>query len=220
MPNLRNMKHNLIIVDDHKMFLDGLLSILNTESDYNVLLTSRSGVQVATYIDTQTEGKIDLVIMDVTMPQMSGVQLNELIKSRNPKIRTLVVSMHSDAGTIDTLIEAGADGYLPKNAEKTELLNAIATILKGKKYFSKEIKDIYLENRLSGNRAEEIKLTRREIDVITLIAEEFTTQEIAEKLFLSKHTVESYRKNLMTKLNVKNIAGLTKYALRMKYTQY
>jgi DNA-binding NarL/FixJ family response regulator len=109
---------------------------------------------------------------------------------------------------------------VPKNAEKEELLTAIDTILKGEKYFSKDIKHIYLENKLSNKRKEEVKLTKREIDVVTLIAKEYTTQEIADKLFLSKHTIESYRKNLMTKLEVRNIAGLTKYAIKMKYINY
>ena len=127
--------------------------------------------------------------------------------------------MHNDAEMIDKLIENDVDGYVPKNTEKKEFLLAIKTIIKGKKHFSKEVKDIYFENKFSKKKQEEIKLTQREIDVITLIAEEFTTQEIADKLFLSKHTIESYRKNLIAKLNVRNLAGLTKYALKMKYVK-
>ena len=214
------MKYNLIIVDDHKMFLDGLLSILNSENEYNILLTSKDGEQIAKYLDINKDEKVDLVITDISMPKLDGISLNKIIKEQNRSIKTLVVSMHSDAEMIDKLIENNVDGYVPKNAEKEELLKAIRTILKGEKYFSKEIKDIYLENKLSNKREEEIKLTKREIDVITLIAQEYTTQEIADELFLSKHTVESYRKNLMTKLNVRNIAGLTKYALKMKYIEH
>ncbi len=214
------MKYNLIIADDHKMFLDGLLSILSSERDYNIVLNSKDGEQIAKYLEINQDEKIDLVITDISMPRLDGIALNKIIKEKNRNIKTLVVSMHSDAEMIDTLIENNVDGYVPKNAEKEELLKAITTILQGKKYFSKEIKNIYLENKLSNKREEEIKLTRREIDVITLIAQEFTTQEIADQLFLSKHTVESYRKNLMTKLNVRNIAGLTKYALKMKYIDH
>ena len=125
--------------------------------------------------------------------------------------------MHNTADIIDDLIENNVDGYLQKNAKKEEFLKAIETILGGEKYFSKEIKDIYLKNKFEKNKDKEVKLTKREVDVISLIAEEFTTQEIADQLFLSKHTIESYRKNLITKLNVRNLAGLTKYAIKKGY---
>ncbi|WP_109299928.1 response regulator transcription factor [Aquimarina sp. AU474] len=214
------MKFNLIIVDDHKMFLDGLLSILHSEKDYNILFTAKDGKHIVKYLDINPDEKIDLIITDISMPEIDGITLNKVIKKQNRNIKTLVLSMHKDADMIDKLIEYEVDGYVPKNAEKEELLKAIKTILKGEKYFSKEIKDIYLENKLSKKKEQEIKLTQREIDVISLIAQEFTTQEIADKLFLSKHTIESYRKNLIAKLNVRNLAGLTKYALKMKYIEH
>ncbi|WP_378183447.1 response regulator [Aquimarina sp. SS2-1] len=214
------MKYNLIIADDHKMFLDGLLSILNSENDYNILLTAKNGKHIAKYLEINPDEKIDLIITDITMPEMDGIALNKIIKEKNSKIKTLVVSMHNNADMIDNLIEHDVDGYVPKNAEKEELLKAIQTILGGEKYFSREIKDIYMENKFSKKKNEEVKLTQREIDVITLIAQEYTTQEIADKLFLSKHTIESYRKNLIAKLNVRNLAGLTKYAIKMNYIQH
>ena len=213
------MMYNLIIADDHKMFLDGLISILESENDLNIVLTAKSGVNVIKYIDINKDDKIDLVITDISMPDLDGIALNKMIKDKNPQIKTLVVSMHNESEKIDELIENNVDGYVPKNAEKAELLTAIHTILKGEKYFSKQIKDIYLENKFAKQKEQEIKLTKREIEVITLIAEEYTTQEIADQLFLSKHTVESYRKNLIAKLNVRNLAGLTKYALKMKYIE-
>lgn len=211
------MNYNLIIADDHKMFLDGLLSILKTESNYNIIYTANHGGQVQKYISINTEEKIDLVITDVTMPEVDGIMLNKWIKEGSRDIKTLVVSMHNTPEIIDELIENNVDGYLQKNAQKEEFLKAIETILKGEKYFSKDIKDIYLQNKFEKNKDKEIKLTKREIEVISLIAEEFTTQEIADKLFLSKHTIESYRKNLITKLNVRNLAGLTKYAIKKGY---
>jgi DNA-binding NarL/FixJ family response regulator len=211
------MKYNLIIADDHKMFLDGLLSILNSEKEYNILLTAKDGKYIAKYLEINPNERIDLIITDISMPGLDGISLNKIIKERNNNIKTLVVSMHNDVDMIDNLIEHDVDGYVPKNAEKGEFLKAIKTILKGEKYFSKEIKDIYLDNKFAKKKNEDIKLTQREIDVITLIAQEHTTQEIADQLFLSKHTIESYRKNLIAKLNVRNLAGLTKYALKMKY---
>ncbi|MBU2949599.1 response regulator transcription factor [Tamlana agarivorans] len=211
------MKYNLVIVDDHKMFLDGVLSILNTKKEYHVLLTTTNGEQLLKYLKINSEERIDLVITDISMPKLNGIALNKILKAQKRNIKSLVVSMHNDAEMIDELIADDVDGYVHKNAEKHELLLAIQSILKGEKYFSKEIKDVFLENKFYKKQQEEIKLTQREIDVITLIAQEFTTQEIADKLHLSKHTIESYRKNLIAKLNVRNLAGLTKHALKMKY---
>ena len=213
------MKYNLIIVDDHKMFLDGLISILEAEQDYNILLTAKDGEHIVKYQEINPTEKIDLVITDISMPNVDGITLNKILKSKNSSIKTLVVSMHSDAAMIDSLIENDVDGYVPKNAEKQELLTAIKSILKGEKYFSREIKEIYLENKFNKKKENTVKLTKREVDVITLIAQEYTTQEIADQLFLSKHTIESYRKNLIAKLNVRNLAGLTKYALKMGYIE-
>lgn len=210
-------QHNLIIVDDHKMFLDGLLSILNSEKEYNVLLTAKNGKNIVKYLEINPDEKIDLIITDISMPELDGMALNKIVKDRTSSIKTLVVSMHNNYEMIDSLIENDVDGFVPKNAKKEEFLIAIKTILNGEKYFSKEIKDIYIKNKLSKKKAAKINLTKREIDVITLIAEEFTTQEIADKLFLSKHTIESYRKKIISKLNARNLAGLTKYAMKMGY---
>lgn len=213
------MKHNLIIADDHKMFLDGLLSILQTTKEYNVILTAKSGENIVKYLNNNPDENVSLVITDISMPNMDGITLNKLIKEKHPQIKTLIVSMLCDANKIEELIKDDVDGYVPKNAEKTEFLNAIKEIIQGKKYFSKEIMDFYMESTFTKKREQEIKLTDREIDVIKLIAQEYTTQEIADQLFLSKHTIESYRKNLISKLNVRNLAGLTKYALKMGYIE-
>ncbi len=213
------MKHNLIIVDDHKMFLDGLRSIFEHENDYQICFTSKSAAAVIKYVEANPPSHIDLVITDLSMPEIDGVTLNTQLKAMDSQLKTLVVSMHYDPEVIDTLIEHDVDGYLSKNAQKEELLLAVQTLLKGGKYFSKEIKDIYTHHKFTQKKEQEVKLTRREIDVITLIAKEYTTKEIADKLYLSKHTIESYRKNLIAKLNVRNLAGLTRYALKKKYIQ-
>lgn len=199
------------------MFLDGLISILSNQPEYNIILTSKNGNQVLKYLEINPDEQIDLVITDISMPEMSGIDLNKSIKTIRPSIKTLVVSMHNEADKIDQLMENHVDGYVPKNAEKEELLKAIQILVNGGTYFSKEIKDIYFENKFNKKKKEEAQLTTREIQVITLIAQEYTTQEIADQLFLSKHTIESYRKNLIAKLNVRNLAGLTKYAIKMNY---
>ncbi len=209
------MKYNLIIADDHKMFIDGLISILNEGPEFSVVLTAKNGAQVEKYLSINGADNIHLLITDLTMPEMDGIELNKIVKENYPGLKTLVVSMHIDGGMIDKLIRNNVDGYVPKNAEKDELLTAIRTIIKGEKYFSSEIKKAYTDTMFENKKAEEINLTDREKEVLKLIAEENTTQEIADILFLSKHTIESYRKNLISKLNVKNLAGLTKHALKM-----
>lgn len=209
------MKYNLIIADDHKMFIDGLKSILKDAPELNVILTAKDGSQVAKYLDINGADNLHLLITDLSMPEMDGIELNTYVKQKYTSLKTLVVSMHIDGGMIDKLIRNNVDGYVPKNAEKEELLNAIRSILKGEKYFSAEIKRAYTDAMFEQKKQEEISLTKREIEVLRLIAEENTTQEIADTLFLSKHTIESYRKNLISKLQVKNLAGLTKHAIKM-----
>lgn len=209
------MAYNIILADDHKMFLDGLLSIFNNEDAYNTLLTANSGKNVIKYIDSNPDQCIDIVISDISMPDIDGITLNDHIKKTRAEIKTLIVSMHTDTGMIDTLIKSDVDGYVSKNATQSELLQAVKTILSGEKYFSQSVKQAYMNNVFNKGKDTMVILTKREKDVLRLIAEEHTTQEIADKLFLSKHTIESYRKNLISKLNVKNLAGLTKYAIKL-----
>ncbi|MEP5255157.1 MAG: response regulator transcription factor [Winogradskyella arenosi] len=205
--------YSIIIADDHAMFLDGLTSILSEEKSIKVILTAKTGTQVLKYLRINKDEKIDLVITDINMPEMDGVALNQAIKSEFPQIKTLVVSMLEEAKKIKQLTEANANGYISKNAEKTELLKAITNILEGENYFSPRIKQVLMEAMFSEKSSPEIALTKRETEVLKLIAQEFTTQEIADQLFLSKHTIESYRKNLISKLGVRNLAGLTRYAV-------
>jgi len=206
-------QYSIIIADDHTMFLDGLRSILAQEENIKIVLAATKGTQVIKYLQINSEEKIDLVITDINMPEMDGIVLNKAIKTQFPKVKTLVVSMLEQASKIKTLTNDDVNGYLSKNAEKAELLKAIKTILQGKNYFSSRIKNILMEAMFAAKSKPEISLTKREYEVLKLIAKEFTTQEIADQLFLSKHTIESYRKNLISKLSVRNLAGLTRYAV-------
>lgn len=209
------MKKNMILVDDHKMFLDGLSSIINGHEELHIEFTAHHGETVKKYLENTKGKKIDLVITDVNMPDVTGIELNKFIKTRYPNIKTLVVSMLHDTKTIHQLTEDQVDGYVPKNAEKSELIKAVKTILNGEKYFSESIKQAYLQSMFKKEDAVIASLTDREKEVLTLIAQEHTTNEIAEQLFLSKHTIEGYRKSLISKLDVRNLAGLTKYAIKL-----
>ncbi|GAA4278305.1 response regulator [Aquimarina mytili] len=209
------MSYNIIIVDDHSMFLDGLLSIFDDLPEYNVLFTAKDGENVIKYLQINSSEQVDLIITDLSMPNMDGITLNQLVKESYPTIKTLIVSMHKDPGMIENLIKNNVDGYVPKNSQKSELLKAIGDILGGKTYFSESIKKSYTSFLFDKNRDSISPLTPREKEVLKLIAQEYTTQEIAEELNLSKHTIEGYRKTLLGKLNVKNLAGLTRYAIKL-----
>ncbi|MCG8474034.1 MAG: response regulator transcription factor [Cytophagales bacterium] len=206
--------YNLLIADDHKMFLDGLSSILEQNENWCVRRTFRSGAELLDFIRRNPEEPVDMVISDISMPVMDGLVLNAEIKKQFPHIKTLFVSMHNDGERIEQAKQDGADGYVLKNAEKEELKLAIRNILEGSKYYSEEAKAALARYKKEDAALSTVRLSKREKEVISLIAQEFTTQEIADRLFLSKHTIESYRKNLMLKLQVKNLAGLTKYAIR------
>lgn len=205
--------YSIIIADDHTMFLDGLKSIFAEEDQIKIILTAKTGTQVLKYLRINSAQDVDLVITDINMPEMNGVMLNAAIKTEFPTVKTLVVSMLEESKKIKTLTEDNVNGYLSKNAEKQELLRAVKTILEGKNYFSPRIKQVLMEAMFEEKSNEDIVLTKREKEVLKLIAQEHTTQEIADALFLSKHTIESYRKNLISKLKVRNLAGLTRYAI-------
>ncbi|AXT54709.1 DNA-binding response regulator [Aquimarina sp. AD1] len=207
--------YKLVVADDHKMFLDGLLSIISHESDYEIVYTASNGLDLKKYLDINTTDQIDLAILDINMPKMDGVALNHYIKENHPTIKTLIVSMLSEPQKIYELTQASVNGYIPKNAKKEELLKAIETILKGSNYFSNSIKEAYTKSIFEQKQHNEINLSKREKEILQLIAKEYTTQEIADQLFLSKYTIEGYRTSLISKLNVKNVVGLAKHAIKL-----
>jgi DNA-binding NarL/FixJ family response regulator len=209
------MKHNIILADDHKLFLEGVIRLIEKEENLHVLYYAHNGKLVMNYLDQHPEEQVDLVITDISMPDVDGITLNNYIKEKRPEISTLVVSMHTDNNMLDALIQNHVDGFLSKNADSDEFLKAIKMILKGEKYFSEAVKQGYINSVFYKEKETLEMLTSREKDVLKLIAEEYTTQEIADKLFLSKHTIESYRKTLILKLKVRNLAGLTRYAVKL-----
>lgn len=207
---IKNIK--ILIVDDHQMFLEGIHSLLSNEDDIEIVDIVSNGYKA---LEILQEEKVDVVITDLSMPEINGFDLIKKIQKSHPDISTLVLSMHSEPMTISKLIKQNVNGYLLKNAEKNELLKAIRMLAKGENYFSEEIKQKYLESSFNRKSSNEYvpELSRREKDVLKLILEEYTTKEIAEELHISQNTVESHRKNIFSKLNVKNIAGVVKYAL-------
>ncbi len=205
----------IIIADDHQLFIDGIKSILKSIRNMEIIGEVNNGNLLLELLEQQ---QCDVILMDINMPEMNGIDATKIIKSKFPGIRILMLTMYSSRDYIEKLLRVGADGYILKNTGKEELQEAIETVYKGESFFSKEVTERIMEGLQKKKTAEKnayvVELTEREIDVLKLIVQEFTTTEIAEKLFISTHTVETHRKNLISKLNVRNIAGLVKYAMQ------
>ena len=203
---------NLLIADDHTMFLQGIVSLLQKEPEINIVGKAFNGIEALEIIKKES---IDLIILDISMPEMDGIELSKILKREYPEIKILIVSTHSNVKIISRLIRIGVNGYLLKNAEKSELLKAIHSIMQGDDYFSEETEEKYLDNQLKIEKQVSVltELSLREKEILILIAHEYNTAEIAEKTFISLNTVNTHRRNLLSKLNAKNTAGLVKYAV-------
>lgn len=205
---------NVLLADDHKIFRDGIKSLLSKEKDITVVAEASNGNEVIELID---QHKTDVVILDIDMGTPNGIITTEILKQKNPDINILILSMLGLHDFIIQALEAGATGYILKNAGKDELLTAIKSVSRGDSYFSKEVSASLIEQlsrpKTSKKKNADVPLSPREIEVLELIAQEFSNQEIANKLFISSRTVDTHRRNLLEKLSVRNNVGLTKYAI-------
>lgn len=207
---------NIIIADDHKIFLEGLSELLSKEADLNILGGAGNRLEILEILESTS---VHLVIMDIDMGELSGIDLTEEIIQKYPDLKVLALSMHGEKNYIVKMLEAGAKGYILKNAGKEEMLNAIHTVANGNTYLSSQVSSKLIEHIINPEKTKkqnlgDIPITDREIEVLRLIVEEYSNSEIAEKLFISVRTVDTHRRNLLEKLGVKNTAGLVKYALQ------
>lgn len=204
----------IIIADDHTMFLEGITSLLNNVSEIEIVGKAVNGKEVLLLLE---KTKTDIIVLDISMPEMDGIEVTKIIKKKYSNLKILILSTHSNSQMIAKLIRIGIDGYLLKNAEKDELLYAIQKINLGETYFSKEVAIIHneYETNLKQNLATTTELSNREKEILILIAKQYTAAEIAEKTFISLNTVNTHKRNLLSKLNVKNAAGLVKYAIEL-----
>jgi DNA-binding NarL/FixJ family response regulator len=209
-----NMDIKVMLVDDHTIIRNSLKIALDQEPGITVVGDTPDG---RTALKLALENKPDVVLMDVNMPNLNGVESAKLIKNALPHTAVLGLSMHVHRNYVIGLLRAGASGYLPKTVSLDELVKAIHTVVKGKKYINAEISDILVGAVLDNDNAhqnDQSPLTPREREVVQLIAEGHTTLSIAEILCISDRTVESHRRQAMKKVHLKNTAGLVKYALR------
>ncbi len=216
-PNECGQVAQILLVDDHQMFLDGLKTMLSKEKNLNVAAEANN---VKEALEILAKTRIDLVITDINMPVTSGTELTKQIKREYPHIKVLVLTMYNDREIIHEIIMTEAEGFILKNSNKRELLNAINRIIDDGTYYSNEVISIMTENYVAKEKIKDRiqELSAREKEIISLICQELTSAEIADKLYLSPLTVETHRKNILRKTNSRTIVGLIKYAIENKIT--
>lgn len=206
--------YNLLLVDDHQLVIDGIKSMLTGDKKYIVKNIATNGQQALDIIKSNPSS-FDIVITDITMPLMNGIELCKHIKDEFDNIQVIVLSMHNSVGIVKEAIAADADGYMLKNIGQDEFLFGLNKLVEDGSYYSQEISPVIF-NQYNRNKIESpsVNLSPREKEILNLISQELTSKEIADKLFISKQTVDTHRINIMQKTNSKSVVGLIKYAIQ------
>lgn len=206
----------LMLVDDHQIVLDGLKALLDDLEGFDCVATADNGQKA---LDLLKVFNVDVVLMDIDMPVMNGIEATRKIKKQYPKVKVISLTQHNERGMVQQLMSCGADGYLLKNIAQDELASAIRKVNNGGNVFSSEV-TMSLGGKVVKKDANgiDVELTEREIEILSLVAEGLSSKQIGEKLFISPRTVDTHRTNLMNKLDIHNIAGLIRFALKNGYT--
>lgn len=207
----------ILVAEDHRILLDSIAMLLSSIDGVEVVSKHTNGRQVLTALEI--DSAIDLVVSDLQMPVMGGIELTLQLRERFPTVKICLLTVADQPEAIKEAIRAGADGYVLKSAERTELETALNMIVKGNKFYSEQVlmqlaSEVGIELIPDADKPQKIAITQRELDVLKLIAQEFSGTQIAEKLFISPTTVETHRKHLMQKLGVQSTIGLVKYAMK------
>ena len=208
------MSIKILLADDHQIMREGLRSIINEQKGFDVIGEAANGREA---VKLAEKLKPDAVVMDLSMPELNGIDATSEIVAQNPYIKVLALSMHSEKMFITRALQGGASGYLLKDCALDELIKAIKTVISGRVYLSPDIADIVLTDykQLLGKDGSALNiLSKRERETLQLLAEGFSTREIAENLNLSIKTIETHRSQIMAKLDIHSIAELTKFAIR------
>lgn len=200
----------VMLVDDQSIILDGLAALLEGDPGIEVVGTASNGQDA---VETALRLKPDVIVMDISMPIMDGIEATRLVKKKLKNVQVLILSMYNRREFVTEILEAGASGYVLKNTNRRELLEAMRIVRSGHRYLAAPVQETMDEGGRDHFGDRSITLTRREREVITLIAQQRTNPEIADMLNLSIATVETHRKNILHKLGLHNGAGLVKYAM-------
>ena len=208
------MPINLLIADDHSLFRKGIVNLLSETENIKIVAEAENGQEA---IEQAKEVKPDVVLMDIGMPVLNGVQATDKLLTQMPHIKVIALSMHADPHYVREMLEAGVSGYLFKNCDYKELINAIETVYAGKKYLNEQTTEMVIQGYLDKNKPTSVtvgELTEREFEIFKLLAEGKSAREIADMLFVSVKTVGTHRQNIMDKLELKTTVDLIKYALK------
>lgn len=204
---------NILIADDHQLLIDGIISTLDDIDDFNIVDGANNGYQVLEKLEAGTE--VDVILMDINMPKLDGLGCTKMVRKKFPDVKVIALSQYDEKRFVKMMVKNGASGYLLKDADKDILEKAIRQVHAGGQYFCSRLPLILINQELRDENTRSLfpKLTDREIEVLNLICKEYSSQEIAGKLFISFHTVESHRANLIYKAGAKNTAGLVRWAV-------
>lgn len=210
-------KIKIILADDHRIFRKGLKSLLSEKENIEVLAEADNGDEA---LEAARKYKPEIVIMDIAMPKMDGIEATRQIRERFPDTEVVVLSMHAKKAYIDQVLKAGAKGYVLKDSDEENLLSAIDTVHNGGYYLDSPIADQVLSDYFRDKSKRELKkqsdpLSEREREVLRLLAEGHSNQEVADTLYISRKTVENHRANIVRKTGIQGQVGLTKYAARI-----
>ena len=209
------------VADDHKILIEGIMAVINTDKDIEIRGYSLTGQEVIDWFSDKTNNA-DVLILDITMPMLDGFEVLKYFKKKKIDQKVIILSSYDDVKIVQEVLNLGCKGYISKNNAGEHIVNAIKAVANGDQYFSNDIQKILLKS-LSGQMVPQGEmpdkflldtLTERELDVLKLITKEYSTIEMADLLNLSVNTVETYRKSLLKKLNVKNSVGLAMYAVK------
>jgi DNA-binding NarL/FixJ family response regulator len=208
------MKIKVLVVDDHQLFREGIVTLLFSAENIEVIAQAEDGLDA---IEKAKHYKPDVVLLDITMPRMNGIEATKKLKALMPGIKIVSLSMHSEKQYVKGVLEAGADGYLLKNCTNRQLTDAIQSVYDGKKYLSEDITGMVISGYLAPSNSEASeyeKLSVREKEIFHLFAEGKTTREISDVLFISVKTVNTHKQNILVKLELKSNTDIVKYALK------
>lgn len=206
-------KIKIIITEDHSMVREGIKLMLNTLENIEIVGDFPNGKELIDFLEK--DNNVDIILMDLSMPIMNGIETTKIIKEKYKKIKIIAITMHDEQSFIIDMYKSGADGYVLKESGSEDLLKAIETVSQGKSYYTNDV-SIKLINSLANNLIEPQKqlISSRESEIIRLVSRGLKNKQIAEKLCLSARTVESHRRNILNRLNLKNTAEMINYAIK------
>lgn len=216
---IKSDKIRVLIVDDHDIVIIGLKALLSRNHDIEVVAVTVDGLET---LEKVHELKPDVVVLDIDIPKISGIEVTEHITKNYPEVKVLLHTSFSDEQHIVKGFEAGASGFVPKTFKADQLLDAIRTVARGERYIKGSVSETFIASYFKSKKADDIAkktrliLTSRELEILKLITDGLANQEIGDKLIISVRTVEAHKHNVMKKLNIFNTADLVKYALKNK----